>query len=122
MARSGPYPGVIGTVGLVAQRVAEHVVRSRLFGPKRLLRVDLHGVSMFGAGDEKSLIRWEWVEAIEVDRSGVVVRSADESILLPDGSFGLVAQDLADELERARSIRVRSDVIRRLSGAEEEPA
>lgn len=104
----------------MAQRVAEHVVRGRLFGPKRLLRVDLHGISMFGAGDEKSLIRWEWVEAIEVDRSGVVVRSADDSIVLPDGSFGLEPNDLAGELERARNIRVRSDVIRRLSAPEEE--
>lgn len=103
----------------MAQRVAEHVVRRRLFGPKCLLRVDLHGVSMFGAGDEKSLIRWEWVEAIEVDRSGVVVRSADDSILLPDGSFGLAAKDLAGELEQARNIRTRSDVIRRLSAGEE---
>ena len=104
----------------MAQRVAEHVVRGRLFGPKRLLRVDLHGISMFGAGDQKSLIRWEWVEAIEVDRVGVVVRSADDSITLPDGSFGLGAQDLAGELERARNIRTRSDVIRRLSGADQE--
>ena len=111
---------MIGTVGAVAQRVAEHVVRRRLFGPKQLLRVDLHGVSMFGAGDEKSLIRWEWVEAIEADRSGVVVRSADEAILLPGGSFGMVPKDLADELERARNIRVRSDVIRRLSEGEED--
>jgi hypothetical protein len=108
---------VIGTVALVAQRVAEHVVRGRLFGAKRLLRVDLHGVSMFGAGDEKSLIRWEWLEAIEVERTAVVVRSADESITLPDGSFGLAAKDLAGELERARDIRARSDVIRRLSAA-----
>ena len=99
----------------MAQRVAEHVVRGRLFGPKRLLRVDLHGISMFGAGDEKSLIRWEWIEAIGVDRAGVVVRSADESITLPDGSFGFSPDDLAEELERARNIRTRSDVIRRLS-------
>jgi hypothetical protein len=102
----------------VAQRVAEHVVRGRLFGPKRLLRVDLHGISMFGAGDEKALIRWEWIEAIEVDRAGVVVRGADDSITLPDGSFGFGSQELAGELERARNIRTRSDVIRRLSGGE----
>jgi hypothetical protein len=106
----------------VAQRVAEHVVRGRLFGPKRLLRVDLHGVSMFGAGDEKSLIRWEWVETIEVDRAGVVVRSADESIILPGGSFGMEPADLAAALERARNIRNRSDVIRQLSGADGEQA
>jgi hypothetical protein len=102
----------------VAQRVAEHVVRGRLFGPKRLLRVDLHGISMFGAGDEKALIRWEWIEAIAVDRAGVVVRSADDSITLPDGSFGFNPDDLAGELERARNIRTRSDVIRRLSSGE----
>jgi hypothetical protein len=104
----------------VAQRVAEHVVRGRLFGPKRLLRVDLHGISMFGAGDEKALIRWEWVEAIEVDRAGVVVRGADDTITLPDGSFGFGSQELAGELERARNIRTRSDVIRRLSGGDQE--
>jgi hypothetical protein len=102
----------------VAQRVAEHVVRGRLFGPKRLLRVDLHGVSMFGAGDERALIRWEWVEGIDVERGAVVIRSADESITLPSGSFGLAADVLAAELERARNIRARSDVIRGLSGGE----
>lgn len=101
----------------MAQRVAEHVVRGRLFGPKRLLRVDLHGVSLFGAGDEKSLIRWEWVEAIELDRGSVVVRGSEDSIVLPSGSFGLQAEVLAEELERARAIQNRSDVIRRLSMA-----
>lgn len=90
-------------------------MRGRLFGPKRLLRVDLHGVSAFGAGDERALIRWEWVESIEVERGSVVVRSTDESIVLPSGAFGLAAGALAEELERARSIGNRSDVIRRLS-------
>jgi hypothetical protein len=99
----------------VAQRVAEHVVRGRLFGPKRLLRVDLHGVSAFGAGDERALIRWEWVEAIDVERGSVVVRSGEESIVLPSGAFGLDAKELAAELEQARAIQRRSDVIRRLS-------
>ena len=99
----------------MAQRVAEHVVRGRLFGPKRLLRVDLHGVSLFGAGDERVLLRWEWVEAIEVERGSVVVRGSEESIVLPSGSFGMEAEVLAEELERARSIQNRSDVIRRLS-------
>jgi hypothetical protein len=102
----------------VGQRVAEHVVRGRLFGPKRLLRVDLHGVSMFGAGHEKALIRWEWIEGIEVERGAVVVRSADDSITLPSGSFGQTADDLAEHLERARSIRTRSDVIRVLSSGD----
>jgi hypothetical protein len=99
----------------VAQRVAEHVVRGRLFGPKRLLRVDLHGVSAFGAGDERALIRWEWVEAIAVERSSVVVRGGEEEITLPSGAFGLTVGELAGELERARAIENRSDVIRRLS-------
>jgi hypothetical protein len=99
----------------VAQRVAEHVVRGRLFGPKRLLRVDLHGVSSFGAGDDRVLIRWEWIEGIETERGGVVVRGADDSIVLPDGAFGLGPAGLAEELESARSITNRSDVIRRLS-------
>jgi hypothetical protein len=101
----------------VAQRVAEHVVRGRLFGPKRLLRVDLHGVSAFGAGNEKALIRWEWVEGIEVERGSVVVRGSEGVIVLPSGCFGLEAGDLAAELERARAIQDRSDVIGRLSAA-----
>jgi hypothetical protein len=99
----------------VAPRVAEHVVRGRLFGPSRLLRVDLHGVSEFGAGDERALIRWEWVEAIEVDRGSVLVRGADESIAMPSGAFGMAAEELAAELERARAIHNRSDVIARLT-------
>ncbi|MDQ3898368.1 MAG: hypothetical protein M3326_14180 [Actinomycetota bacterium] len=99
----------------MAQRVAEHVVRGRLFGPKRLLRVDLHGVSAFGAGDQRALIRWEWVEGIGVERGAVVVRGSEDSIVLPSGSFGMEAKQLAEELERARAIHNRSDVIRRLS-------
>ncbi len=91
-------------------------MRRRLFGPRQLLRVDLHGVSLFGAGDEKMLIRWEWIEGIEVDRGSVQVRSAADTIDLPAGAFGLDADALADELRRARSIQDRSDVIRRLSG------
>ena len=87
----------------MAQRVAEHVVRGRLFGPKRLLLVDLHGVSEFGSGEEHTLLRWEWVEAIEIDRGSVVVRGGDESIVLPSGAFGLAAKELADELEEART-------------------
>lgn len=99
----------------MAPRVAEHVVRGRLFGASRLLRVDLHGVSEFGAGDERALIRWEWVEAIELERGSVVVRGAEESITMPSGAFGLDAKELAAELERARAIHNRSDVIARLT-------
>jgi len=80
------------------------------------LRVDLHGVSAFGAGDERALIRWEWVEGIDVERGAVVVRGAEDTIVLPSGSFGLSSKELAEELERARGIQNRSDVIRRLSG------
>ncbi len=90
-------------------------MRGRLFGPKKLLRVDLHGVSAFGAGDERALVRWEWVEAIEIDRGSVVVRVAEDEIVLPSGAFGLGAEELAGELESARSIQNRSDVILRLS-------
>ena len=90
-------------------------MRGRLFGPKRLLRVDLHGVSAFGAGDERALIRWEWVEAIEVERGSVVVRGGEDTIVLPSGAFGLDANELAAQLEQARAIQSRSDVIRRLS-------
>jgi hypothetical protein len=107
----------------VAPRVAEHVVRGRLFGPTRLLRVDLHGISEFGAGDERALIRWEWVEAIEVEKGSVLVRAAEESIVMPSGAFGLGAEELASELERARAIHNRSDVIARLTtdaGGEED--
>ncbi len=99
----------------MAQRVAEHVVRGRLFGPKRLLRVDLHGVSAYGTGDDRALIRWEWVEAIEVEGNSVVVRGGDESIVLPSGAFGLPVAELAGELERARAIHSRPEVIGRLS-------
>lgn len=90
-------------------------MRGRLFGRKRLLRVDLHGVSSFGAGDERALIRWEWVEAVEVDAGSVVVRGSEGSIVLPSGAFGLAPEELAQELERARGIHNRSDVIGRLS-------
>jgi len=99
----------------VAQRVAEHVVRGRLFGPRRLLRVDLHGVSSFGAGDERALIRWEWVEGIDVEKGSVIVRGSDDSIVFPSGAFGMGPHALADELELARGIQSRSDVILRLS-------
>ena len=107
----------------MAPRVAEHVVRGRLFGPNRLLRVDLHGVSEFGAGDERTLLRWEWIEAVEVERGSVVVKSAEGSITMPSGAFGMDAAELGAELERARAIHNRSDVIARLSidsGDEEE--
>jgi hypothetical protein len=99
----------------MAQRVAEHVMRSRRFGPKILLRVDLHGVSSFGPGDKKTLIRWEWVEAVSLDGDGVDVRSATEHVRFPPGAFGFEPQKLAERLEEARSITRRPEIIGELA-------
>lgn len=92
-------------------RVAEHVMRSRLFGPKVRLRVDLHGVSRFGPGEERTLIRWEWVDTIGVEDGKVVVTSAKESVAFPSGAFGFDAEALASRLEEARSITRRPEII-----------
>ena len=94
-------------------RAAEHMVRSSPFGPKLRLRVDLHGVSVFGPGDERTLIRWEWIEHIAVGR-GVEVRSANSEIALPPGAFGVPPQTLCQLLEDARSLEARADVIEQL--------
>ncbi len=92
-------------------RVAEHVMRSRPFGPKIRFRVDLHGVSCFGPGEARTLIRWEWVEKIGVEEGSVVVTSAKDRVTLPSGAFGFTAPDLAERLEVARSITHRPEVI-----------
>lgn len=94
----------------MAQRVADFVVRRRRFGPKVTIRVDLHGVSTFGPGDQRTLIRWEWIEDISV-ADGVVVRSSKDRVEFPPGSFGLDPEMLAERLEQGRSIAHRSDVI-----------
>jgi hypothetical protein len=101
----------------MAQRVAEHVMRSRRFGPKIRLRVDLHGVSAFGPGDSHTLIRFEWLESIAVDQegAGVIVRSTSDTITLPPGAFGLEPADLAQRLEEARSIHRRPEIIGQLT-------
>ena len=91
------------------------MVRRRRFGPKVKLRVDLHGVSSFGPGDTRTLIRWEWIEGIEVD-DGVVVRSARDEVRFPPGCFGLDPEVLAQRLDAARSIVDRTDVIGELNG------
>lgn len=101
---------------MTAHRVAEHVVRVARFGAKVLLRVDLHGVSRFGPGAERTLIRWEWIESIDVDK-GVIVRAPGEEVVLPSGAFRMQPAALAGELERARSIELRPEVIGRLAGA-----
>lgn len=99
----------------VLQRVAEHVVRSRRFGPKILCRVDLHGVSVFGPGDAHTAIRWEWIEAISVESGGVHVKSAKEAVMLPSGAFGFEPDALAKRLEEARSITRRPEIIGELA-------
>ncbi len=96
--------------------VAEDQVRSGRLRPRQRVRVDLHGVSVFGPGRQRTLIRWEWMEDISVDR-GVVVRSANARLTLPPGAFGLAPEVLAAQLERARSIVERPDVIGALSGS-----
>ncbi len=100
---------------MMLQRVAEHVLRPSRFGSPVLLRVDLHGVSRFGPGDSRTLIRWEWVESIEAGHD-VIVRSPSEEVLFPSGAFGLDAPALAEQLEQARSIHLRAEVIGRLAG------
>jgi len=96
------------------QRVAEDLVRSRRFGPKVVLRVDLHGVSRLGPGDSRTVIRWEWIEAIDVE-GDVTVRSATDEIRLPSGAFGADAATLGRCLQDARSIENRPAAIARLN-------
>ena len=90
-------------------------MRARLFGPKLRLRVDLHGVSVFGPRDDHTLIRWESITGIGLD-GGVVVRSASASLILPPGAFGLAPEALAERLDEARSPDRRPEVIAELSG------
>jgi hypothetical protein len=92
-------------------RVAEHVMRSRRFGPRIRFRVDLHGVSCFGPGEERTLIRWEWMEKIAVEDEAVVITSASERVAFPSGAFGFTPPELAERLETARSITRRPDII-----------
>lgn len=106
----------------MAQRVAEQAVRTRRFGPRIRLRVDLHGVSAFGRRGRRSLVRWERIEHIDVrpgDRrgsgGGVVVRSATAEVTFPPGAFGLGPEALAALLGEARSIERRPEVIGRLA-------
>ena len=94
----------------MAQRVAEHRFRPRLFSRPLRIRVDLHGVSLFPPSGDHTLIRWEWIEAIEVE-DGVVVRAARDRITFPPGSFGRSPEELAERLEAARSITDRPEVI-----------
>lgn len=90
-------------------------MRSRRFGPKILLRVDLHGVSSFGPGDRKTLIRWEWVEEVKLGDGGVDVCSSHDHVLFPPGAFGFESALLADRLQEARSITRRPEIIGELA-------
>lgn len=98
------------------RRVAEHVMRARRLGPKLRLRVDLHGVSSFGPGEEHTLIRWERIQEITPSAGGVDVVASTASITLPPGAFGLDPESLAQELRQASVHEMRGDVIGRLAG------
>ncbi len=86
-------------------------MRPRRFGPKLLLRVDLHGVSSAGPGDNRTAIRWEWIEEITTGAEGVEVRSTSERVTFPPGAFGFDPPALAQRLEEARSIVRRPEII-----------
>jgi hypothetical protein len=94
----------------MARRSAEHVVRATRHSPELRFRVDLHGVSLFGPGDERTLIRWEWVQSIVADE-GVEVSSARAGVHFPAGTFGLPPDQLCALLQEGRGIERRSDVI-----------
>ena len=98
----------------VPRAVAEHQVRGRPWQGRRKVRVDLHGVSLFGPRSRRQLIRWEWVESIDVEGT-VIVRSSEETITLPARSFGLEPHALAERLRAARSIVQRPEVIESLA-------
>ena len=97
-------------------RVAEDVVRRRPFGRPVRVRVDLHGVSVIGPGDQRQVMRWEWIEAITVS-GGVMVSGGGNELALPPGAFGLEPDALAEELRAATGFEHRTDVIARLGGA-----
>lgn len=100
----------------MGSRVAEVVVRKRPFGRAQRLRVDLHGVSVFGPGDQHQVMRWEWIEHITVD-GGVIVAGGGNQIVLPAGAFGLEPDTLAACLREADSIDGRTEAIGRLNAA-----
>lgn len=98
-------------------RVAEQVIRAGRFGRRRRYRVDLHGVSVFGPGAEHTLIRWERIESIGTDGAGcarVVSRTAE--VVFPKDAFGGDPARLVAQLEAARSIDRRGEVIAQLAG------
>ena len=60
------------------------------------------------------MIRWEWVESIQV-ADGVTVRSATAEVRIPKGAFGTDPASLAERLEQARSIPTRGEAIASLN-------
>jgi len=88
-------------------------MRPRRFGPKCKFRVDLHGVSVFGPGDQHTLIRWEWVKEIRVE-GDLIISSGTADVRFPPGAFGQSPEELFDLLTAARSIEARGGVIGRL--------
>ncbi|MGH3850212.1 MAG: hypothetical protein ACRDRT_10985 [Pseudonocardiaceae bacterium] len=102
----------------MAAGVAEDLVRLRRFGPTRRVRIDLHGISLFGPAKQRTLIRWEWITSISPEDSGVVVSSDADTLVLPKGAYGLTPPDLASRLQAARSIVERPDIIGSLLNGE----
>jgi len=96
--------------------VAEHSIGGRFLKAKRLVRVDLHGVSTFGPADEHLLIRWERIEDVVAGPEGVDVVTAKERLHVPSGSFNLSPDELAAQLRRAANPDERGVVIDELAG------
>ncbi len=100
----------------MGMRTVEQVVQTDGEGSELRLRVDLHGVSVTGPGDARTVIRWEWIESIEV-ADGVDVRSAKARVHVPAGAFGCSPERLCTLLDEVRALERRPDVIEELSTA-----
>jgi len=99
------------------RRVAEYATGGRFGRRRQVVRVDLHGVSVFGPGPGHTLIRWERIEQIAPgDGGAVVVAAATEQLRLPPGAFGLEPAALAAQLTRAGDRDERGVVIDELAG------
>lgn len=100
------------------RRVAEHTTATGLLRRRQLLvRVDLHGVSTFGPGDEHTLIRWERIEDIVSSPGGVEVVTSAGRLQLPPAAFGLSVDALVVQLRRAADPDERGVVIDELAVA-----
>lgn len=98
-------------------RVAETVVRKRLLGRPVRVRVELHGVSLHGPGDQRQIMRWEWIDSVDAVAGGVLVAGDGKQLLVPAGAFGLATTDLAHLLRQAGDIDERITVMDRLNRA-----